>query len=91
VLGDSLSRAPHVLTSSDETSAELNSTEVPYFDRSEIVTKYEDDQFFGPVVRAMRNEWPKHEHGQRQLERMLPYFSKDSDGCLLYQGRMCIL
>lgn len=90
VLGDSLSRAPHVINSSDETSAVLNSTEVPYFDRSEILKNYEDDQFFGPVVRAMRNEWPMHEHGKRQLERMLPYFTKDNDGCLLYQGKMCL-
>jgi hypothetical protein len=69
-----------VLKSSDETSALLNSTEVPYFDRSEIFRKYEDDQFFGPSVRAMRNEWPEHENGNRQLERMLPYFSRDHDG-----------
>jgi hypothetical protein len=60
VLGDSLSRAPHVINLSDETSAVLNSTEIPHFDRSEILKNYDDDQFFGPVVRAMRNEWPKH-------------------------------
>jgi hypothetical protein len=37
VLGDSLSRAPHVINSSDETSSVLNSTEIPHFDRSEIL------------------------------------------------------
>jgi hypothetical protein len=67
----------------------LNSTEVPYFDRSEILKNYEDDQFFGPVVIAMRNELPKHEHGKRLLERILPYFTRDNDGCLWYQGKMC--
>jgi hypothetical protein len=29
VLGDALSRAPHVMTSSDETSAVVNTTEIP--------------------------------------------------------------
>jgi hypothetical protein len=46
VIGELLSRAPHVIHSLDQTSAVLNSTEVPYFDGSEILKHYEDDQFF---------------------------------------------
>jgi hypothetical protein len=34
------------------------------------------------VVRAVYNEWPEHEHGKRQLERMLPNFSETMmDAC----------
>ena len=90
VLGDSLSRAPHVISSSDETSAVLNAAEVPHFDRSEIVKNYESDQFFGPVVRAMRDVWPENVVARKQIERMLQYFEKEKDGCLMYQGRVCL-
>jgi hypothetical protein len=55
-----LSRAPHVINSLNQTSAVLNSTELPYFDRSEILKHYEDDQFFGALVRALRNERPNN-------------------------------
>jgi hypothetical protein len=61
VLGDSLSQAPHVIHSFDQTSAVLISTEVHNFDRSESLKHYEDEQFFGPVVRALRNEGPRNE------------------------------
>jgi hypothetical protein len=47
VLGESLSRAQHVINSSDGISKVLNTTEVLSFDRSEIVTNYESDHFFG--------------------------------------------
>jgi hypothetical protein len=86
VLGDVLSRAPHVMNSSDETSAVVNTTEIPRFDRSDIVRNYEADQFCGPIVRPMRDEFSDTEQGRRQMERMLPHFSKASDRCILYQG-----
>jgi hypothetical protein len=51
-------------------------------DRSEILKHYAYDQCFEPVVRALRNEWPNNEHVKRLLERMVPFFSTDNDGCL---------
>jgi hypothetical protein len=90
VLGDALSRAPHVMTSSVETSAVVNKTEIPRFYRYDILRNYEADQFFGPIVRAMRDEFPDTEQGRRQMERMLPDFSKASYGCILYQGKVCL-
>jgi RNase H-like domain found in reverse transcriptase len=67
VLGDALSRAPHVMSSSDETSVVVNTTEIPHFDQSDIVRNYEADQFFGPVVRAMGDEFPDSEQKRRQM------------------------
>jgi hypothetical protein len=52
VLEDALSRAPFVISSFDEIFAVVNTTEIPNFDRTDIVRDYEMDQFLRPISRV---------------------------------------
>jgi len=84
VLGDTLSRAPHA-----EEYPHVNDVEVPYIDIEEIISNYDEDQFFGPVVRAMKGTWPKDPKEALRLEKVLPMF-KMNGVKLLYNGKLCV-
>ena len=49
VLGDVLSRAPHIMEKIDDGSL-CNDVEVPFVKNEYVITRYDEDQFFGPVV-----------------------------------------
>ena len=87
VLGDTLSRAPHVIKS--ESGTLLNSLEVPFIEFEDVITRYDDDQFFGPIVRAMDGKFPNDEVQKRKLEKVLPMFSRNGQK-LLYNGKVCV-
>ena len=73
MLGDTLSRAPHASIDDDPV---VNDVEVPYIQFEYVISGYEDDQFFGPIVRAMDDKWPDDPKMKLKIEKMMP--------CLLY-------
>ena len=84
VLGDALSRAPHA-----KVNATVNDVEVPYIEFSNIINGYEDDQFFGPILRAMKGEFPEDQKQRLKIEKILPMFTYDGKR-LKYQGKICV-
>jgi len=85
VLGDVLSRAPHA----KENDPRINVMEVPYIEIGDIIESYDSDQFFGPVVKALKGEWPNNEKERIKLEKLVPMFKKEGQK-LLYTGRLCV-
>ena len=88
VLGAVLSRAPHVMEKIDD-GLLCNDVEVPFVKHEDVITRYDEDQFFGPVVKAMEEEWPQDQIQRRKLEKILPMFTKNG-GRLYYNGKLCI-
>lgn len=84
VLGDALSRAPHA----PEDPA-VNDIEVPYCAFDDVITNYEEDQFFGPIVKAFKDEWPSDEKQKYKLQKLLPMFKWDGKR-LLYGRKLCV-
>ena len=56
VLGDTLSRAPHV-----NNNVLINDIEAPFIKFEEVIDNYENEQFFGPIVKALNGRWPADE------------------------------
>ena len=48
-----------------------NDVEVPFVKHEDVITLYDEDQFFGPVVKAMEEEWPQDQIQRRKLEKIL--------------------
>ena len=71
VLGDTLPRAPHESIYDDPV---VNDVEVPYIQFEDAISGYEDDQFFGPIVRALNDKWPDDPKKRLRIERILPMF-----------------
>jgi len=84
VLGDTLSRAPHA-----EKDPDVNAIDVPFINFKDVITSYEEDQFFQPIVNAMDGKWPDNPKERKKLEELLPMF-KMKDGKLLYNGKLCV-
>ena len=80
VLGDTLSRAPH---------ASFNSFEVPYIDVDQVIGSYDDDRFFGPLIRAKQGENIEDGLLRKRLIRLLPLYYLDGKR-LLYNGKVCV-
>ena len=55
VLGDVLYRAPHVVETIDD-GLLCKDVEVPFVKHENVITRYNGDQFFGPVVKAMEEK-----------------------------------
>ena len=87
VLGDVLSRAPHIMNGKDGTM--LNSLEVPFIEFEDVVTRYDDDQFFGPVVKALNGDFPDDKIQRYKIEKILPMFRKEGSR-LFYNGKLCV-
>ena len=84
VLGDALSRAPHA-----REDPHVNDVEIPYIKFDDVISGYDEDQFFGPVVRALKDEWPENPKEAEKLKRMLPMFTMEGVK-LLYNGKVCV-
>ena len=61
VLGGALSRIPNVMNSKDETSAVVNAVEIFEVDKKEIISGYEDDQFFRKFHKAFQGTFFQNE------------------------------
>jgi len=85
VLGDVLSRAPHA----EDAGACVNDVEIPFIRFEDVISGYEEDQFFGPVVEALLDKWPEDAIEKLKLEKMLPMFRLDGKR-LLYNGKVCV-
>ena len=84
VLGDTLSRAPHA-----KGDASLNDVEVPFIRFEDVIVGYEDDQFFGPIVKALTGEWPTEAKQKVKLEKLVPMFTMEGKK-LLYRKKLCV-
>ena len=62
---------------------------MPFIRHEDLKTRYDEDQFFGPVIKAMKNEWPQDQIQSRKFEKILPMFRKDGER-LYYHGKLCI-
>ena len=62
---------------------------MPFVKHEDVITRYDEDQFFGPVVKAMEDEWPQDHIQRRKLEKILPMFTKNGER-LYYNGNLCI-
>lgn len=89
VLGDTLSRAHHLISEWMFEGISCNDVEIPFIDIEEVLTSYEEDQFFGPVLKAMNFEWPDDETNRKQMDQILPMFKKDGSK-LMYHGMLCV-
>ena len=62
---------------------------MPYVKREDVITRYDEDQFFGPVLKTVEYKWPDDQIQGRKLEKILPMFKKDGER-LSYNGKLCI-
>lgn len=91
MLGDVLSIAP--IDGCE--SAGMNDVEVPFIRFDDVISDYEKDQFFGHVLRAMKDEWPFDQKQKFKIEKLLPKFTKKGkrffiSGKTLRPAEMCI-
>ena len=85
VLGDTLSRAPHA----EVADAALNDFEVPYIEFEDVISGYDEDQFFGPILKALDGDWPKDMKQKLKIEKLRPLFRRDGKK-LLYMNKICV-
>ena len=88
VLGDVPSRAPHVL-SGNSSCLKVNDVEVLSADFEDFIPNCEEDQFFGPIVKAMNGDWPEENEKKLTLKNILPLFERDNKK-MYYHGLLCV-
>ena len=88
VLENVLSRAPHVMERIDD-GLIYDDVEVPYVKHEDMITRYDEDQFFGSVLKAMEDKWTDDQIQGRKPKKRLPIFNNDGER-LLYNGKLCI-
>jgi len=88
VLGDVLSRAPHVMneTSLDINNAQASSAPVVRMDFAE---HYDGDQFFGPIWRSFQGTMPEDPVQRERVARVQGLFRVE-DGKLFYGRKVCV-
>lgn len=67
----------------------FNAVEVPFIAIEEVLGSYEEDQFFGPILKALRNGWPQDEVKKNQVQMLLPSFRHERKK-LFYFDKLCI-
>ena len=85
VLGDVLSRAPHVL----KEASSFNNVDILSFDTKFIEEHYEKDQFLGPISRALDDDWPEDLKLKDKLQRIINSFQR-RDSLIFYETKLCI-
>lgn len=80
VLGDTLSRAPH---------ASMNALEVLNVDLEDVIDGYEDDKFYGSVLKLLKGEEISDEIMRRKILKIKPLFHLN-ERKLLYCGKLCV-
>lgn len=84
VLGDVLWRAPHA-----PGDRNINDIEVPYFNFENVMSRYEEDECLGPVLKALNCQWPIEEKKKVRLEKHVP-IHKLHGRRLMYNGKICV-
>ena len=72
VLGDTLSRAPHV-----KGDVNVNDVEIPFIRFEEVIDEYSEDQFFGQIVKSMDGNYSDDKKLKLKLEKLVPMFKMD--------------
>ena len=80
VLGDTLSRAPQLL---------INDLEVLRMDSEDIFDQYEEDDFYGPLLKVMDGHDLSDKIKDRKFKSLMNMFHRDGRK-LLYQGKLCV-
>ncbi len=68
VLGDTLSRAPQTA---------FNAVEIPFIELDSVIGRYENDQFFGPIIQAMNRKEIEDLVKKKQVTNLMPLFERD--------------
>ena len=66
-----------------------NDVEVPFVKHEHMITRYDEDQLFGRVGKAMGEVWPHDQIQRRKLEKILPMLKNDGER-LYYNVKLCI-
>ena len=80
VLGDVLSRAPHIA---------VNDLEAVSINEDDIFSCLEEDDFYGPLLKVLRGEKLKDSVKDRKFRILSKYFHEDERG-LFYEGKRCV-
>ena len=80
VLGDTLPRAPQLL---------INDLEVLRMDSEDIFDQYEEDDFYGPLLKVMDGHDLSDKIKDRKFKNLMNMFHRDGRK-LLYQGKLCV-
>jgi len=80
VLGDVLSRAPQLL---------VNDLEVLKVDPEDVCTSYDDDEFFGPLLKVMEGQNLSDKIKDKKFKSLIGMYHRDGRK-LLYNGKLCI-
>lgn len=83
VFGYILSRATHA-----KGAAFLNDVDVPFIRFEDFTVSYEDDQFFGSIVKDLK-EWPTKSKRKVTLETFIPMFTMDGKK-ILYRTKLSV-
>lgn len=86
VLGDELSRIPPDLSTMEINNIQLLDVHSPRVFES----NHEVDQTFGPILRALKGNWPSDRVQRDRVSRLLPLFQLEGNR-LLYDGRLCVV
>lgn len=90
VLGDVLSRAPHIM----KENIELSNLELSYLNGNYVSQfiegKYTMDQLFGPIYEAFDRRLPQDPVQCDRVQRLLSCFEKH-DKILFYSKKLCVL
>lgn len=88
VLGDALSRAPHIATNNVETRKPTSLTieaELPIG----MTENYDSDQFFHTYFRALKGSFPNENVIRERVMQLLPEFQLEED-VLKFRGKVCV-
>lgn len=80
VLGDTLSRAPHAL---------VNAVDIMKIKTEDVLGSYEDDQFYGPLLKVMNGVKLPNEFQQKKFEKLTPFFQLKGSK-IFYDGKLCV-
>lgn len=69
-------KTPQIVNSNDEEGRVKNDADMPFIDSGGILTSYEEDHFFGPVVRTVKGEGPFGKMKRRKLKKTFSLFMK---------------
>lgn len=85
VLGDALSRAPHIVNNIEGQNEDCISLEYP----PDMKNNYNFDQYFSPFFKALIGNLPDDATKKERILRLLPSFALQDD-ILTFNGKTCI-
>lgn len=85
VLGDVLSRAPHVMEEMTLNNVTVSGLASPF----DFSMDYESDQLFGPILRGLQGDLPDDKVQRDRVSRLIPSFTY-AEGRLQYGEKTCV-